>query len=215
MSNQISCPLALSTSPSCPGPTVRAHTHTHMHAHIIHIHTCPHNTSSYTCTQACLYILIHANTHMHNLCIQLTCHTLTPIHMLTHIQAHTTHTYTNTKHSYTCAHTEHTCTCIQHAYTRTHITHISSCSLTWGPKSASRPFDASSPTSHFLDQPLSSGQEQRQPDRLLLSCSGRCSAHITLGNYGLRPSVKPEEEVGDPGVSLWPMPYPPPKRTIL
>lgn len=119
MSNQISCPLALSTSPRCPGPTARAHTH--MHAHIIYIHTCPYNTSLYTCTQACLYILIHANTHMHNLCIQLTCHTLTPIHMLIHIQAHTTHLYKYTTLIHMCTHRTHLHMHTTRLYTHTHI----------------------------------------------------------------------------------------------
>lgn len=212
MSNQISCPLALSTSPRCPGPTARAHTHActhHIHTHVslqhqlIHMHTgMPVHT--HTCKHICTtYAYNSRATHLHPYTCSYTYKRLQ--HTLT--QTHNTHTHVHTQN--TLAHAHNT---LIHA----HTSHTYSLALSHGaPKSASRPFDASSPASHFPDRPLSSGQEQRQPDRLLLSCSGRCSAHMTLGNYGLRPSVKPEAEVGDPGVSLWPTPYPPPKRTIL
>lgn len=175
-------------------PTTPAYTHAHRHA-------C---TYSYMQTHICTtYAYNSRATHLHPYTCSYTYkriqHTLT--------QTHNTHTHVHTQN--TLAHAHNT---LIHA----HTSHTYSLALSHGaPKSASRPFDASSPASHFPDRPLSSGQEQRQPDRLLLSCSGRCSAHMTLGNYGLRPSVKPEAEVGDPGVSLWPTPYPPPKRTIL
>lgn len=86
---------------------------------------------------------------------------------------------------------------LTHALTHTH--HTDFClplhppPLHREPKAASLSSDASTPASHLLHQPGDSGQQQQQPRHLLIR---KCFANMVLGNYGLRPLVKPEAEVG-------------------
>lgn len=136
-----------------------------MHAHS-HTHT--YNTSLYMCTHrhACAYSYTQTHT-----CAQLTHNSHhTHLYPCTHSHTHKRiqHSYKHTTHSYTCARTQNT---VAHAdmLIHPHIPHTYSLALSHGtPKSVSLPFNASTPASRYPNQPLSSHQEQWQPDHLLL-----------------------------------------------